>query len=69
MCQQLQGLALLMLANKQREEIGLAQEIAEYVRVSGALTSLDVRGNDLGDAGNGLLRDAVKTKSGFELQV
>ena len=46
-----------------------AAAIAEGLKVNGALTSLDIRWNDLG-AGEGLLRGAVKTKSGpFKLQV
>ena len=37
--------------------------IASDVAVSGALTSLDVRGNDLGVGGARVLRDAVKAKT------
>ena len=43
--------------------------IADALRVNGALTSLDLRLNSLGDASKVLLRDAVKRKSGFKLQV
>ena len=53
--------------------------IGEALHVNGALTSLDLRYNNLGgsadsprnkEAAEGLLRDAVNTKSGFKwLQV
>ena len=46
-----------------------AKAIAEALKVNGALTSLDLRYNNLGGAAEGLLRDAVNTKSGFEWQM
>ena len=46
-----------------------AAEIAEYVSGSGVLTTLDLRGNDLGDEGKGVIRDAVSGREGFKLKM
>ena len=46
-----------------------AKAVADYVSVSGSLTKLDVRYNELDNETKALLRDAVKDKSGFELLV
>ena len=63
---------------KQMTSVGLAgcdlgadgaTAVAEYVQLSGSLTSLDVRGyNELDAASKALLRDTVKDRSGFELK-
>ena len=46
-----------------------AVAIGEALKLNGSLTSLDVRANNLDDASKGQLRDIVKDRSGFELQV
>ena len=46
-----------------------AAAIGEALKLNGSLTSLDVRANNLDDASKGQLRDIVKDRSGFELQV
>ena len=43
--------------------------VADALRVNGSLTALDVRDNKLDDEAKTLLRDAVKDKSGFKLDV
>ena len=43
--------------------------IAEALKVNAVLTKLYLRSNDLGDAGEKAVRDAVKTQSGFELML
>ena len=45
-----------------------AAAIGEALKVNGSLTSLDVSYCDLDSASEELLRDAVKDRSGFELQ-
>ena len=47
----------------------IAKVLAEYVSVSGVLTTLDLRANDLGDEGKGVIRDAVSGRVGFELKM
>ena len=47
-----------------------AKAVAEYLQLSGSLTSLDVNGsNKLDAASKELLRDTVKDRSGFELKM
>ena len=46
-----------------------AAAIGEALKVNGSLTSLDVSINGLGSASKELLRDAVKDRSGFKLEV
>ena len=47
----------------------IAKSLAAYVAVSGSLTSLNVRGNHIGEASQNQLRDIVKDRSGFELKL
>ena len=46
-----------------------AKAIGDALHVNGVLTSLDIRWNVLGEAGEVLLRDAVNSKPGFALQM
>jgi hypothetical protein len=39
------------------------------MRVNGALTKCDLRGNDMGEEGNASIRDAVQGKTGFMLHL
>jgi len=43
--------------------------IAHAMRVNGALTKCDLRGNDMGEEGNASIRDAVQGKTGFMLHL
>ena len=46
-----------------------AKAIAEALKVNLVLTKLDLRINGLGNAGKQAVRDAVKDRSGFELEL
>ena len=46
-----------------------AKAIAEALKVNPVLTKLDLKGNYLGEAGKQAVRDAVKDRSGFELDL
>jgi hypothetical protein len=46
-----------------------AKAIAEALKVNAVLTKLNLKFNDMGDAGNKALRDAVRGRSGFELEL
>ena len=43
--------------------------LAELIKVNPVLTKLDLRMNGLGDAGKKAVRDAVKGRSGFVLEL
>ena len=45
------------------------QAIAGALRVNGALTKCDLRGNDMGEDGNASIRNAVQGKTGFMLHL
>ena len=54
--------------NQIRDEGAIA--IAEALKVSAVLTKLDIRANDnMGDGGKQAVRDAVKDRSGFVLEL
>ena len=44
-----------------------AKVIAEALKVNAVLTKLDIRANNMGDAREKAVRDAVKGRSGFVL--
>ena len=46
-----------------------AKAIAEALKVNPVLTKLDLRINGLGNAGKQAVRDAVKDRSGFVLEL
>ena len=46
-----------------------AKPLADAIAVSGSLTAANLRNNYLNDASKQLLKDAVKSKSGFNLQL
>ena len=46
-----------------------AKAIAEALKVNPVLTKLDIRANNMGDAGGKVVREAVKDRSGFELML
>ena len=46
-----------------------AKAIAEALKVNPVLTKLDIRANNMRDAGEKAVRDAVKDRSGFELDL
>ena len=46
-----------------------AKAIAEALKVNPVLTKLDLEYNNLGDAGRQAVRDAVKDRSGFVLEL
>ena len=46
-----------------------AKAIAEALKVNPVLTKLDLRGNDLGNAGGKVVQDAVTGRSGFQLHL
>jgi hypothetical protein len=46
-----------------------AQAIAGALRVNGALTKCDLRGNCMGEEGEASIRDAVQGKTGFLLHL
>ena len=46
-----------------------AVAIGEALKINGSLTSLDVRFNSLDEAMKQLLRDSVKDRNGFALQL
>ena len=46
-----------------------AKAIAEALKVNPVLTKLDLRYNNMGDAGEKVVREAVKDRSGFELML
>ena len=46
-----------------------AKAIAEALKVTAVLTKLNLEYNDMGDAGKKAVRDAVKDRSGFELEL
>jgi len=43
--------------------------LAEALKVNGVLKRLDIRANDLGDEGEGAIRDAVSGREGFKLEM
>ena len=45
------------------------QAIAGALRVNGALTKCDLKGNYMGEEGNASIRDAVQGKTGFMLHL
>ena len=46
-----------------------AKAIAEALKVNPVLTKLDLEYNNLGEAGEKAVRDAVKDRSGFVLEL
>lgn len=46
-----------------------AEALAALLAVHGELTALNVQYNSLGDEGQGVLRQAVKGRSGFDLKI
>ena len=46
-----------------------AKAIAEALKVNAVLTKLHLEYNNLGEAGKKAVRDAVKDRSGFELEL
>jgi len=46
-----------------------AKALASALRVNGVLTILNLCDNDLGDEGEGVIRDAVSGRVGFELEM
>jgi hypothetical protein len=63
-------LTMLWLGGNEIGDVG-AKAIAEALKVNAVLTKLDIRINDLymGDAGKAAVRDAVKDRSGFVLEL
>ena len=48
---------------------GVQAIIAGALRVNGALTKCDLKGNYMGEEGNASIRDAVQGKTGFMLHL
>ena len=46
-----------------------AKAIAEALKVNPVLTKLDLRNNNMGEAGEKAVRDTVKDRSGFVLEL
>jgi len=61
-------LTKLDLARNGIDDAG-AEALASALRVNGVLTILNLCDNDLGDEGEGVIRDAVSGRVGFELEM